>query len=160
MWQRKLAGHVRLAAWVAAIYCVAAPWRWLGGIVDERVRWLEWAVIALGLPIAVALGKTVREAAERDPERNHPRGLRLLFYPPASVTAAGLVFLAFTGRSDFVGVLTTAFLVWWAGVDVGFRVVALMEGRPSRPERAADGDEALWEELGLRRGFEAPPDRL
>jgi hypothetical protein len=36
------------------------------------------------------------------------------------------------GRRDSVGVVVTAFLAYWAGLDLAFGAVPLMEGKPYR----------------------------
>ena len=109
-WKRKLAGTVWLATWILVLYAVAAPWRSLGGLVDERLRWLEYFVLLAGLSIGFTIGRFGRDAAEASPGRTHARFVRYLLYPPAALTAAGMHLLAGWGWVPAVlfGVLVAA----------------------------------------------------
>jgi len=137
-WARKLAGTSWLVAWILVLYAVAAPWRNLGGLVDERLRWLEYVVLVTGLSIGFTVGRFGRDAAESGPGRTHARFLRFLLYPPAAITAAGLVVLTALGERGTIGVVVTAFLSYWAGLDLAFGAVPLMEGKSYRFDRALD----------------------
>lgn len=137
-WKRKLAGTVWLAIWIVVLYAVAAPWRSLGGLVDERLRWLEYFVLLAGLSIGFTIGRFGRDAAEAYPSRTHARFVRFLLYPPAALTAAGLVVLTAVGERGPAGVAVTAFLAYWAGLDLAFGAVPLMEGKSYRFERPLD----------------------
>jgi len=146
-WVRKLAGTLWLLVWILVLYAVAAPWRSLGGLVDERLRWLEYAVLSAGLSIGFTIGRFGRDAVEAGPGRTHARFLRFLLYPPAAFTAAGLVVLTALGERGAIGVAVTAFLSYWAGLDLAFGALPLMEGRSYRFDQALDP-----EPVSLRRG--------
>lgn len=137
---RRLAGWVWMSAWIVVLYLVASPWRDLGGLESERLRWLEWFVLVVGMTLGFTLGRIARDAALGSPARTHARLLRFVLYPPAAITAAALIGLAWAEQRGAVGVVVTAFLAYWAGLDLAFGAVPLMEGksyafeRPLEPE--------------------------
>ena len=129
-WRRRVAGALWLAAWCAVLYAFAAPWRRLGGLESERLRYLEWWVLFAGIAAGYTAGCLARQWAAGTAGRSHARSLRVALYPPAAIAAAALVGLAALGERGPVGVAATAFLAYWAGMDVAFGAVPLMEGRP------------------------------
>lgn len=135
---RRVLGWVWLAAWIVVLYLVAAPWRELGGLEDERLRWLEWFVLVTGLPVGFTMGRFARDAAVREARRTHARLLRFLLYPPAALTAVSLIALSVGGERGPIGIVVTAFLAYWAGLDLAFGAVPLMEGKSYRFDRALD----------------------
>ncbi len=154
---RKAAGYLWLAAWVVVLYVVAAPWRSLGGLVDERLRWLEWCVLVTALPISFTAGRFARDAAVAGEKWTHLRLLRILLYPAAVLTAVGLVVLTWIGQRGPIGVVATGFLAYWAGLDLAFGAVPLMEGKSYRFDHALDPEHEpripVWEEaVSGRRG--------
>jgi len=149
---RRLAGAAWLLVWCAALWCVAAPWRDLGGLESEFLRWLEWWELFGGLALGFTVGRGVRDVASTENGRTHAAALRLLLYPPALLTATSLVALTATGgRRGVIGVVVTAFLSYWAGLDVAVGAVPLMEGKDYAFERriAPDDDEARPDERDL-----------
>lgn len=148
---RKMAGYFWLAAWIVVLYVVAAPWRHLGGLVDERLRWLEWFVLVTALPIGFTAGRFARDAAEHDGRRTHSRLLRLVLYPPAILTAAVLIALTAIGERGSIGVVATAFLSYWAGLDIAFGAVPLMEGKSYRFDRALEAEPVVAERAPASR---------
>ena len=134
--RRKLLGYVWLTTWIAILYVVAAPWRRLGGLESELLRWLEWWALFGGTLLGFAIGRAARAVAEEDRSRTWASLLRVLLYPPGAVTAVSLLVLDLTGARGPVGVVFTAFLAYWAGLDLAFGALPLMEGKPftlSRP---------------------------
>lgn len=129
-----------LTIWMAVLYAVAAPWRQFGGIVDERLRWLEGFVLVVGLSLGFVMGRFGRDVAGPGSGRAHIDVLRCLLYPLSLLTAAALIVLTALGRRDPVGVVVTAFLACWAGMDIAFGAVPLMEGRPHGMLRPVDPD--------------------
>jgi hypothetical protein len=75
------------------------------------------------------MGRIARERTPAGTGRSHAQALRIALYPPAVVAAASLVALSASGERGPVGVVATAFLSYWAGLDVAFGAVPLMEGR-------------------------------
>lgn len=158
---RRAAGFLWLVMWMAMLYVVAAPWRQLGGIIDERLRWLEWFVLVVGLSVGFVMGRFARDVAGPGSGRTHVDVLRCLLYPISILTAVALVVLTALGRRDPVGVVVTAFLAYWAGMDIAFGAVPLMDGQPYgmlRPveldaeskrarSRGEDGWDPPWERL-------------
>jgi len=135
---RRTVGLLWLAIWLAVLYTVAAPWRALGGVIDERLRWLEGFVLVVGLSLGFVMGRFGRDFAGQGPGCAHIDVLRCLLYPLSFLTAIALVALTALGRRDPVGVVVTAFLACWAGVDIAFGAVPLMEGRPHGVLRSVD----------------------
>ena len=142
-WVRRLAGAAWLAAWCGTLWCVASPWRELGGLESEFLRWLEWWALLGGLSIGFAVGRGVRDLASTPEGRTHARALRLVLYPPAMLTAAALVALSSRGARGAVGVVATAFLSYWAGLDVAVGAIPLMDGKDyAFDRRLAPNEEA------------------
>ncbi len=131
-WARRIAGGAWLALWCAVLYTVAAPWRELGGVVDERLRWLEWCVLFNGVALGYTLGRWGRELAARIDLRGYVLLARYLLYPLLGLTALALLALTAIDRRDPIGVVVTGLLAYWAGLDVAFGAVPLMENRIER----------------------------
>jgi hypothetical protein len=106
------------ALWWAVLFAVALPWRHLGGLVDERLRWLERVVLLSSLWLGFCAARW-GAPAQADGAANTRLGLRLLFYPPAILSAVGIVTLRLMGAVDAVGIPLTALAAWGAGVWVG-----------------------------------------
>ena len=140
-WIRRAAGAVWLFAWCATLWCVASPWRELGGLESELLRWLEWWVLLGGLAVGFALGRGVRDAACSASGRTHAQALRLVLYPPAMLTAAALIALSSRSARGAIGVVATAFLSYWAGLDVAVGAVPMMEGKDYAFERPLIADD-------------------
>ncbi len=138
---RRAAGYGWLAAWTLVLYAVAAPWRRLGGLESELLRWLEWVALSGGVLAGLAIGRFARAAAEASGRPTHANLVRAVLYPPALLTAAALVAWSFAGERGPVGVAFTAFLAYWAGLDVAFGALPLMEGKPWAWERPVPTDD-------------------
>lgn len=156
-WKRRVVGFAWLAAWIAVLYLFAAPWQDLGGVEDERLRWLEYVALLAALSIGFTIGRIGREAAVVHPGRTHARFVRFLLYPPAALTAAGLLVLARLGPRGGIGVVSTAFLSYWAGLDLAFGAVPLMEGRSYRFERPLDPEPETLRRLAALDDSSVPP---
>ena len=141
VWRRRVAGTLWLVAWCAVLYAFAAPWRQLGGIESERLRYAEWWVLSAGVAIGFTMGRFARDWVKAGVGRTHARSLRIALYPPAAVAAGTLVYLASTGERGVIGVVATAFLAYWAGLDVAFGAVPLMEGKSYAFARALDPED-------------------
>lgn len=137
-WPRVVGGLLWITGWVGALYLVAAPWRELGGVVSEQLRWLESFVLFTGAVLGFSLGGCVREMARPDSLRRWVFLLRCLLYPPAVLTAVALVVLRVLGQQDPIGVVFTSFLSYWAGLDLAFGALPLLEGRPLAEEARTD----------------------
>ena len=148
---RRVAGACWLAAWCAVLWAVAAPWRNLGGLESERLRWLEWWALCSGIALGYTMGLGARDWARSGVSRTHAVALRVALYPPGLVAAIALVALSFAGESGPIGVVATAFLSYWAGFDAAFCAVPLMEGRSYSLTRPLDPDDAdvgtSWDRL-------------
>lgn len=124
----RAAGWLWLSGWVAVLYLVAAPWEDLGGLVSERLRWLESFVLAAAPVIGFTAGRFGRDALRPEAGRTYVWLVRWLLYPPALLACASLVLLAITDRDDLIGILLTALLGYWAGLDTALGALPLMEG--------------------------------
>lgn len=148
---RRVAGAFWLTAWCGVLWAVAAPWRNLGGLESERLRWLEWWVLCAGVALGFTLGRGVRDWLKSGVGRTHARALRLALYPPGIVACVALVALALAGERGPVGVVATAFLSYWAGFDVAIGAIPLMEGEAHAFGRPLDPDDAdersAWDRL-------------
>lgn len=148
---RRLAGWAWLAAWCGVLWAVAAPWRDLGGLESERLRWLEWWALCAGIALGFTMGRGVRDWVQSGVGRTYARALRFALYPPGLVAAIALATLSFVGERGPVGVVATAFLSYWAGLDVAFGAIPLMEGESYAFARPLDPDGAdersSWDRL-------------
>jgi hypothetical protein len=115
---------------------------------------MEWWVLCAGVACGFTMGRFARDWVQAGPERTHARSLRVALYPPAAVAAIGLVWLSATGERGPVGVVATAFLAYWAGLDVAFGAVPLMDGksyaftRPLPPEETdaeVEAEREAWD---------------
>lgn len=129
---RRFLGLLWLAVWIVVLYAVAAPWRELGGFVQEQMRWLEWFVLMACLSTGFTVGRLGRLSAGTRGHPGHHGFLRWLLYPIAGLTAAGLVALRWWGMDAPIGIAVTGFLSYWAGLDFGFAAVPLLDGEPYR----------------------------
>jgi hypothetical protein len=133
-WSRKLlrrgAGWIWILVWGVVLWNVAAPWRDLGGLVDERLRWLERFVLGAGSVVGWQVGAWGRRAARPGAGRSHAGLLRWLLWPLAGLGAAGMAALHFAGNPDPIGVVLTALLSYWAGLDLAFGAWPLVRGQP------------------------------
>jgi hypothetical protein len=145
---RRIAGWAWLFSWCGVLYAVAAPWRNLGGLESERLRWLEWWALCAGIALGFTMGRGARDWAKGGLGRTHALALRVALYPPAIVAAIALVALAIVSERGPIGVVATAFLSYWAGFDAAFGAVPLIEGqsyafnRPLDPDDADEADKA------------------
>lgn len=135
-WLFRVAGLLRTLLWAAALYLVASPWRDLGGLITERLRWLGWFVLYSGVVLGFGLGDYIREARPPETLRENLRLVRRMLTLPAVLTAAWLVVLQSLGQRDIAGVVFTGFLSYWAGIDVAVGAMPLMEGKPCGEDAA------------------------
>lgn len=146
---RRAAGAAWVAAWCGVLWAVASPWRNLGGLESERLRWLEWWALCSGIALGYTMGCGARDWARSGEGRTYARAMRVALYPPGLVAAIALVALAWVGERGPIGVVATAFLSYWAGFDVAACAVPLMEGGSYRLERRLDDggdfDRSSWD---------------
>lgn len=152
--RRTVVGWMRLGGWGALLYAFASPWRDLGGVVDERLRWLEWAALSAALPVGFTAGLFARDRSTARPRSDRARAVAAWLLPPAVAVAAALLWLEARGAgADVSLVATSALLSGAAGFDAAFGALPLMgEGAPPpAPRRGAPlGD-------GGRRPCASPP---
>ena len=144
---RRVAGAAWCTIWLLLLWAVLAPWDHLGGIVSQRLRWLERFALAFGLIAGTTAGGYARDACRPGSGRTHRRLLRVLLLPQALVAAVALMRLAAADHEPGIGIVTTAFLSWWAGVDMAIGAWPLLGGRPYRfdgpipADPVVDGDD-------------------
>jgi len=126
---RRCAGWAWILAWGVVLWVVASPWRDLGGLVDEWLRWLQRFALGAGVVTGWHVGCLGRWMARPGHGRSHACLLRWLLWPVAALTAAGLSVLRLTGNSDAIGVVLVAFLSYWAGLDLAFGAWPLARGQ-------------------------------
>jgi hypothetical protein len=145
---RRLAGWMWFSTWIALLYTVAAPWRDLGGVEDERLRWLEAAVLLTGLCLGFTLGCLGRRTVRTTRAQAYARLVRWALIPPAALTALAIAALTALHARGPAAVVVTALLAYWAGLDLAFGAVPLMEGDPRpAPARREDAWIPPWEVL-------------
>jgi len=132
--RRAVAGLVAVAwvsLWIVALVAVARPWRDLGGIVSERLRWLERFTLLAALWIGLG---AARGAVDRQRERGvpWPSLLRRVLYPPALVAATTMLVLRLAEWRDPIGVALTALVAYFTGAWCGL-------ARPIRDHLEARG---------------------
>jgi len=127
--RRRALGCVWFAAWSGVLWGVVYPWTRLGGVVSDRLRWFEWFALAVGLLAGHAAGSYGREVARPGLDRNHLWLLRVTILPTAGIAAAAMLVLRIEGNPDPIGVVLTALLAVWAGVDLGYAVLPLLDDR-------------------------------
>jgi hypothetical protein len=136
---RPAAGWLRVAAWAAVLIAADRPWRELGGILGERMRWLERFVLGAALVAGSVAGAFLRDAAG-DPARAGPgRLLRGLWVAPSAAAACVLVCLELRGAWPWILLVVAAWVGYGAGLDVTWRAWPLV--RRERP--ACDPPTAL-----------------
>jgi hypothetical protein len=127
---------------LAVLYVFASPWRHLGGLVDERLRWLERAVLAFAPILGCLVGGFVRDAAQRGVGWTHARSQRVALWPVAAAIAVLLIVLRSSGDRDAIGVAVSALLGYWAGMDLTVGAWPLTHGLHYRFEGPIEPDPA------------------
>lgn len=141
----RAAGTLWVALWFGVLYLVVRPWLDLGGLVGERLRWCEGFVLAAGLLVGHTVGAYGRDVSGPGRGRSHATLLRFVLLGPATLTAIVLVALRAIGLEEPIGIVLTAFLATWAGFDLGFGALPLIQGRCYRfrgPIDPAPADES------------------
>ncbi len=136
-------------AWLAALFAVASPWKELGGIVSERLRWFHRFSLFMGFAVGEMLGRWCRESSAGRSRSYREWSNRVLWYGPSLFVAAMLVILKVQGgRLGETGVTLTGYLSYWAGLDAGRGFFPLMHGRPLRPDLGLPGRSRISLETG------------
>ena len=65
---------IRIVIWLPLLLAVHHPWRSLGGLVDERTRWLERSGMLFAFPVGWTVGLF---AGDPQPERRRRSWYRL-----------------------------------------------------------------------------------
>lgn len=131
---RRGRGIAWLALWIAWLWLAGTPWRELGGLIDERTRWLGRFVVGPGLALGALGGWYGRQGLRAG--RPWPRQARRLAWPLLGGLALALAVATALGE-NVVGIVLSAGSALVAGADVSFRVWPQLHGRrPSEPDPA------------------------
>jgi len=130
VWRRRLLGWIWIGAWLALLAAVHSPWTDLGGIVSERLRWIERATLGGGGILGVLVGASGRALACRPGGPSHAAQVRWLWVPPGTATAAVVVGADVAGDWAVSLVALVGFLAYWAGLDVAFGAWPLTRCEP------------------------------
>ena len=142
----RAAGWLWLSVWVAVLWAVSAPWGDLGGVVHERLRWLQSVALYTVPPAGFTAGQLARDVARSDPRWTHARTVRFVLYPPLLAAALVMAVLQALGLPDAAGVVLTGVLAYWAGLDAAFAAWPLARGQDYGFTRALNADEESGEE--------------
>jgi hypothetical protein len=151
-----------IAAWLVALAGLAVPWRVLGGLVDERLRWVGWLVLATGLQAGLLAGRDEDDDEEKAESADLGRRLRWLLYPPVAAATVAYGVLAGLGADEGIGLVTTAVGAYVAGLAlrltrrVGRHAAALAQSCPW-PRRSAR--HAAWTDRPRPRSCALPLGR-
>lgn len=156
-WRLRSAGWLWLLAWAAVLWSVHEPWLDLGGLVPERVRWLERFVLGSGAVAGCVAGTLGRRLCRPGRGWTHRKLLRWLLLPQTALTAGLLVGFRLAGAEPAIGVACNGFLAWWAGLDAALAAYPLTMGRaysfsgpiPSDPCDAEQDDAELPPWMGV-----------
>lgn len=134
----RLLGWARIAGWVALLALLHDPWGDLGGIVPERVRWLERAVLGAALVLGGLIGA---EGAARD---GRPASfVRAALTAPAGCVAAALIAQTVAGRWAAVGITVVGLAAYCAGFDLFFAVFPRMRNADTDERSGASFEERV-----------------
>ncbi len=135
--RRLAAGLLWYPAWAVVIYLAHHPWDDLGGLVGERLRWLERFSLSAALVVGWSVGQIARgHTARLDPVVRAHR-LRVLLYPVAAPVAAGMLWMQRGGYVDGTGVLFVAALAYAASSLSAFLRIGC-RARPTAARRSDD----------------------
>jgi hypothetical protein len=151
---RQIAGWSWLLLWAAALELVHRPWHELGGLLSERMRWLERFTLGAAFLVGCFVGSFVRDSASSVRCRPHVDSLRFVWMPPGILVAVAMAASWHLGRWPWTLLLLVAFAAYWAGLDAAIGAWPLARGRHyslawrierdrsrDRPERAWDVDD-------------------
>jgi len=121
---------LRIVLWAAILQAADRPWRELGGLLSERMRWLERIVLGGALVAGWVAGLPPPDDAPRQPRSMLLR--RIPWLAPGAVVALALVVLEICGLWKWVLLLFAGWLAYWAGLDLAGGAWPLL--RPGREE--------------------------
>ena len=106
---RAVGALLRCTVWGLALAIVDSPWRELGGVLDERQRWLERAALGLALVAGWTLG--LRPAGPR----------RTRWLAPAAAVALAMLVLEVQRARAWILLLLVGWVAYCAGLDLAER---------------------------------------
>ncbi len=127
--RRRIIGWCWLVVWLCMLWSVHAPWRDLGGLVSEQLRWLERFGLGAGLILGCFVGSLGRDAVSGGRGHTHRRLLRRLWLPPAAAAMVAMLWLDRRGLPYHAAVVCNVWLAYWGGLDIGFGAWPLASGR-------------------------------
>jgi len=129
VWYRRPIGWLWFAAWAVILNVAHRPWHELGGLLSERMRWLERFVIGAAFMIGCYVGSYARDAAQSSTGRTHFSLLRYIWTPPAALAAAAMLVFELRGDWPRILLVLAGFLAYWAGLDASLGAWPLVGGR-------------------------------
>lgn len=139
-WVRRSIGWIWLALWAAVIDLLHRPWHELGGLLSERMRWLERFVLGAAFLVGCFVGSFVRDAAQTARWRPHLDSLRFVWIPPASLVAVTLGVLHGLDLWPWTLLVLVSFAAYWAGLDASVGAWPMARGRHYCPTGPIEAD--------------------
>jgi hypothetical protein len=140
-------GWLRLGAWLVLLYAVHFPWDSLGGIVSERLRWMERFAIAGLFQVGCVIGSFADEARHR----GQAATFWLALVTPLVVAMLALAVFEFRAEPYRGLVVFNGVLSLCAGFDVRRAAWQRMHGRPPLA--------SILESRPIRQRSRSPLDR-
>jgi hypothetical protein len=139
-WLLRCCGALSTAISIGLVWALARPWQDLGGLVSERLRWLENWVTLTGAVVGFTLARAAEELGSPDRPARVGRLLSALLYPVALAATGSLLVLEVRGAEEAASIVTSALVSYGAGVVHALVGLPLLQGR--RPgTSAADSTE-------------------
>lgn len=115
---RHAAGLLWLCVWAVVLFEADRPWRELGGLLGERMRWLERFVLGSAFVVGCLVGTLARDATG-DAESHRPIPLpRRAWLVPSLCVVVAMIGLESRGAWPWVLLLLAGWLAYWCGLDV------------------------------------------
>jgi hypothetical protein len=121
--------------WAAVLDFLHRPWHELGGLLTERMRWLERFVLGAAFLVGCFVGSFVRDAAGSARGRPHLDSLRFAWIPPATWAALTMAVCHHLGHWPWTLLVLAGFAAYWAGLDAAVGAWPLARGRDYSPTR-------------------------
>ena len=148
---RSTGGALWLAFWALVLHGIDRPWRELGGLLSERMRWTERFVLGAALIAGCLAGSVVRDAT-RDAGRSATARqlLRRAWLLPSASVAVVLVWLELRAAWPSILLVLAGWLGYWSGLDAACWAWPLL--RPERVEDLEDLEDLEEAKKDDRRG--------
>jgi hypothetical protein len=139
-WRRTIVGCVWLIGWAVLLGVAHRPWHELGGLISERMRWLERLVLGAGFVVGCFVGSWVRDSGRRVTGRPYAAWLCYVWVSPAALAATGMIVMSPIDWRWTLLILV-ALLSYSAGLDSTVGAWPLVTGRPYHFLRRISADD-------------------